>query len=101
MSLSTIFNPLGQLFSGVPLLGAFFDSQPISLLFPRSSGGGQQQQQNSTPAVPSYTDPSVQAAAVAQQTAAANARGRASTVLTGGQGDPSVATTQKKQLLGG
>ncbi len=53
------------------------------------------------PAVPSLQDPSVMAAADAQATAAANAKGRASTILTSGQGDTSPLTTQKKQLLGG
>ena len=52
------------------------------------------------PPVPQYTDPSIQAAALAQQTAAANSRGRQSTILTSGQGDTSVATTNRKSLLG-
>ena len=51
-------------------------------------------------AAPQVTDPSVQAAAQAQQTAAANADCRASTILTSGQGDTSAAAAAKKTLLG-
>lgn len=67
-----------------------------------SGGGGQQQQQwtPAPPAPPAYTDPSIQASALATQTAAARAGGRASTLMTGGQGDTSDVTTLKKQLLG-
>jgi len=53
------------------------------------------------PPPPTVTDPSVQAAAQAQQQAQAQAAGRASTILTSGQGDQSAAATAKKQLLGG
>ena len=51
--------------------------------------------------VPTIADPSVQAAAQAQQTAAAMAAGRNSTLLTSGQGVPGPATVAKKVLLGG
>lgn len=76
----------------------------ITWLFTGDSGGGQQQQWQPLPpqpAPPTIADPSVQAAALATQTSAANARGRASTIMTGGQGDTSDVTTLKKQLLGG
>jgi len=52
------------------------------------------------PPVPSITDPNVQAAAQAQRVAAANAAGRASTILTSGLGDTTEVTTAKKELLG-
>lgn len=50
---------------------------------------------------PSQVDPSVQEAVLAQQTAAAQAAGRQSTILTSGQGDTSTPVTGKKTLLGG
>jgi len=53
------------------------------------------------PAAPTVTDPSVQAAAQAQATAMAQSAGRASTILTSGQGDTSQANVAKKTLLGG
>lgn len=53
----------------------------------------------SSPA-PTIADPSVAAAALAQQTAYANQAGRASTILTGGQGDTSVVNAYRKTLLG-
>ena len=56
--------------------------------------------QNAMNNQPSYTDPSVQAAALAQKKAAAEAAGRQSTILTGGSGDTSNVTTAKKALLG-
>lgn len=68
-----------------------------SLLSPKGGGVMPQQQQISPP---SYTDPAVQAAARAQETAEANAKGRASTILTGGLGDTSDTTTAKRSLLG-
>lgn len=52
------------------------------------------------PNPPLYTDPSVQAAALAQQKASANAAGRASTILTSGEGDTSTASIGRKTLLG-
>ncbi len=56
--------------------------------------------QGTAPPVPQYTDPSVQAAAAASQAANQRAAGRASTILTSGQGDTSALTTNKKALLG-
>jgi hypothetical protein len=53
------------------------------------------------PAVPSVTDPAVQAAAQSQQAMAAQAAGRTSTILTSGQGDTSTPVIQKSTLLGG
>lgn len=50
---------------------------------------------------PTPTDPSVQAAGALAQFAAATAKGRASTIMTGGAGVPGPATIAKKQLLGG
>jgi hypothetical protein len=50
--------------------------------------------------VPTITDPAVQAAASAQRMAAAQAGGRAATILTSGLGDTSTPTTAKKALLG-
>lgn len=61
----------------------------------------------STPAVPTATpvptavDTNAIAAAQASATAQANAAGRASTILTSGQGDTSAASIAKKTLLGG
>lgn len=52
------------------------------------------------PPAPTITDPSIQAAAQAQQTASAQAAGRASTVLTSGLGDTSTPAIGKKILLG-
>jgi hypothetical protein len=50
--------------------------------------------------VPGYTDPAIQAAAALQNQSNAAAKGRASTIATGGQGDTSPLTTNKKTLLG-
>lgn len=69
----------------------------IALTASRGGGGMPQSQM---PEAPSYTDPAVQAAARAQETATANARGRQSTILTGGEGDTSTVTTAKRDLLG-
>lgn len=52
------------------------------------------------PAAPMPTDPQVQAIAAAQSAQAASAAGRASTILTGGQGDTSTAPVGKTMLLG-
>lgn len=52
------------------------------------------------PKPPKLEDPSIAAAALAQNTASANAMGRASTILTSGSGDASAVTTNKKTLLG-
>lgn len=49
---------------------------------------------------PTILDPSVQAAAEEARKNAANAQGRLSTILTSGLGDPSLAATAKKTLLG-
>ncbi len=65
---------------------------------PSSPGAGAQPQ--SPGPVPQYTDPSIQAAAAASQAANQRAAGRASTILTSGQGDASPLTTNKKSLLG-
>jgi hypothetical protein len=54
-----------------------------------------------SPAAPTPADPSVQLAARDAATAAATAAGRGSTILTGGQGDTSVAPVARKVLLGG
>lgn len=69
----------------------------FSALSPRGGGAPPQSQM---PQAPSYTDPAIQAAARAQETATANARGRQSTILTGGGGDTSTVTTAKRDLLG-
>lgn len=53
------------------------------------------------PPVPTVTSSAVQQAGTDAQTAAAQAAGRASTLLTGGQGDQASATVAKKTLLGG
>ena len=57
-----------------------------------------------TPAAPpSINDNEVQAAALAERQRAARAKGRASTILTGGEGDTTGAPVQKpalKALLG-
>jgi hypothetical protein len=52
------------------------------------------------PEPPKLEDPSIAAAALAQNSAAARAQGRASTILTSGMGDDSTVTTNKKTLLG-
>jgi hypothetical protein len=59
------------------------------------------QQIQNPQAAPTLTDPAVQLAAQQQQFAGQQAAGRASTILTGGQGDTSTLTTNKKALLGG
>ncbi|HEV2673388.1 MAG TPA: hypothetical protein VGV37_02535 [Aliidongia sp.] len=53
------------------------------------------------PPAPIASDPAATAAAQEQATAAAQAAGRASTILTSGQGDTSQARVAKKTLLGG
>lgn len=54
------------------------------------------------PPVPTREDPEVQEAARRQRTAAANARGRASTILTGELGVTGAqGTTGRPRLLGG
>lgn len=53
------------------------------------------------PPVPTAVDPSVLAARANMQASAAAAQGRAATILSGPQGDSSLATnTLKKTLLG-
>jgi len=79
-------------------MGAIF--QGIGKLLGGDTGALGPTYQGNFPSVPQYTDPAIQAAATAQATAAANAKGRASTILTSGQGDTSTATVQKKGLLG-
>ena len=51
--------------------------------------------------VPTLSSPSVLAAEQAQAAATAQAAGRASTLLTGPQGDTSTTAVAKKTLLGG
>lgn len=50
---------------------------------------------------PGLTDPLSRLPSDEQDAALAAAEGRGSTILTGGLGDTSTATTQKKTLLGG
>lgn len=55
------------------------------------------------PPAPTQSDAEVQAAALAERRRAANAKGRASTILTGGEGDTTGAPVAKpalKNLLG-
>lgn len=52
------------------------------------------------PPAPSREDPAVEEARRRQVIAARQARGRAATILTGGQGDTSTPELGKKQLLG-
>lgn len=52
------------------------------------------------PRVPTRDDPAVEAARKRAQIAARNAKGRAATILTGGQGLSGDAPTNKKTLLG-
>lgn len=51
-------------------------------------------------AAPAKSDAEVQAAALLERKRAAAARGGASTILTGGQGDVSTAPISRKVLLG-
>ena len=53
------------------------------------------------PPAPKRSDTEIQAAAEAERRRARAARGRASTLLTGGQGDPNSAPVSAKTLLGG
>jgi hypothetical protein len=53
------------------------------------------------PKPPGITDPLTRDEADDERTAAAEAAGRASTIMTGGQGDTSTPTLGKKTLLGG
>lgn len=85
--------------AGVGAVGTGFSV--YEALSNKGGGGGVPQQPGDAPAVPTLQDPSVAAAAQAQQTATAQAAGRASTILTSGQGDQSQLTTNKKTLLGG
>lgn len=76
-----------------------------SLLSPKGGGGGGgggsvTPAVAKAPEVPTLEDPAIAAASLLQQTNAANAKGRASTILTSGMGDESAVTTNKKQLLG-
>lgn len=50
--------------------------------------------------MPTESDAEVQAAALRERERARRARGRASTILTGGAGDTSEATINDKKLLG-
>lgn len=52
------------------------------------------------PPVPSRADPAVEAARKRAQIAARNAKGRAATILTGGQGLSGDTPANKKTLLG-
>ncbi len=52
------------------------------------------------PPAPSREDPAVEEARRRQAIAARQARGRASTILTGGEGDASPAPAVRKALLG-
>lgn len=52
------------------------------------------------PSVPTRADADIQAAANAQREEALKKRGRVSTLLTGGQGDTSLAPIGKRTLLG-
>jgi hypothetical protein len=52
-------------------------------------------------ATPELGDPAVQAAAEEERRRLLNARGRASTILTGGQGLTSAAPTASRALFGG
>ncbi|MFN0043572.1 MAG: hypothetical protein ACKVSF_10230 [Alphaproteobacteria bacterium] len=52
------------------------------------------------PPLPSREDPAIEEARRRQLVAARRAKGRASTILTGGAGDPSDAPVQRKTLLG-
>lgn len=52
------------------------------------------------PEPPTKDDPSVEEARRKELQAAAKARGRAATLLTGGDGDTSAAPVQRKRLLG-
>ena len=53
------------------------------------------------PMTPTLASPDVNAAARQQAVDAAQADGRAATILTSGQGDTSAAPVAKKTLLGG
>ncbi len=53
------------------------------------------------PKPPGLTDPLSRAPADDERVAAAQAAGRASTILTGGQGDTSTPDLAKKTVLGG
>ena len=54
-----------------------------------------------TPAAPTREDPAVADARRKEQQLATKAKGRRSTLLTGGEGDSSDANLAKKTLLGG
>lgn len=62
-------------------------------------GGGPSAPQPA-PAPPAQADPAVEAARQKELEAAMKARGRAATILTGGQGDTSAAPVERKTLLG-
>lgn len=63
-------------------------------------GGGSPPPPQAPPAAPTLSDPAVSNAARAEQLTAARARGRASTILTGGLGLMTPAPVQQKTLLG-
>lgn len=63
-------------------------------------GGSSPPPPQAPPAVPTLSDPAVSNAARAEQLSSARARGRASTILTGGLGLMTPAPVQQKTLLG-
>lgn len=67
---------------------------------PMGGGGYSAPAPAAPPPAPTLSDPAVSNAARAEQMAAARARGRAATILTGGLGLMTPAPTQQKTLLG-
>ena len=86
--------------AAVVTAGAALAGTAYTMFSPKSGGGGMPNMPQN-PAVPNYTDPSVQANADAAAAAQARAAGRSSTLLTGGQGDTSAVNTTTKTVLGG
>jgi hypothetical protein len=70
----------------LPLIGPLFAKPPAM---------------QQTPAPPTILQSSVQSAGESEQTAAAQAAGRASTILTSGQGVAAAPSIAQKMLLGG
>lgn len=85
---------IGIVLGGIALGGVGLSAASMFLNRPQQP---RMPQQN----VPQLQDPAVQAAALAQQRAAQEAKGRGSTILTGGMGeDNSTLQSAKKATLG-